>query len=205
MFPRPQQLVFISQLSGGERKRLHLLSVLIQNPNFLILDEPTNDLDLLTLNVLESYLQQFPGCLVIVSHDRFFMDKLVDHMFIMDGHGNTKDYNGTYSEWKKSSAQNFFKPPAVSDNGDKVKGKVKNTSKLIETAVRKLIYLEKKELQQLEKEIDTLEDEKKTIEKDFLQSNLKAIQIEKMSIRLGIIKAEIETREMYWLELSEFL
>ncbi|MEL6124196.1 MAG: ABC-F family ATP-binding cassette domain-containing protein, partial [Bacteroidota bacterium] len=115
MFPREQQQVYVSQLSGGERKRLHLLCVLIQNPNFLILDEPTNDLDILTLNVLESYLLQFPGCLVIISHDRFFMDKLVDHMFIFSGNGRIEDYNGTYSQWKAHSKSKPPKEPASSN------------------------------------------------------------------------------------------
>ncbi|MBK9584089.1 MAG: ABC-F family ATP-binding cassette domain-containing protein, partial [Saprospiraceae bacterium] len=100
-YSRPQQRVLVSQLSGGEKRRLYLLTILMKNPNFLILDEPTNDLDIITLNVLEEYLLDFPGCLIIVTHDRYFMDKLVDHLFILEGDGQIKDYNGTYSEYRE--------------------------------------------------------------------------------------------------------
>ncbi|MEE9374005.1 MAG: ABC-F family ATP-binding cassette domain-containing protein [Saprospiraceae bacterium] len=198
MFPRPQQLVYISQLSGGEKKRLHLLTVLIQNPNFLILDEPTNDLDILTLNVLESYLRQFPGCLVIVSHDRFFMDKLVDHMFIFEGDGGVKDYNGTYSEWKEGK---YLK----SDNRTSHPPKVA-TTKIVKTeadASRKLNYFEKKEFSCLEGEIEKLEKKKKEIEIKFLDATLSPDKIQNLSITLGEIRNEIEEKEMRWLELSE--
>ncbi len=229
MFPRPQQLVYISQLSGGERKRLHLLSVLMQNPNFLILDEPTNDLDILTLNVLESYLRQFPGCLVIVSHDRFFMDKLVDHMFIMDGKGNVKDYNGTYTEWKESrpKARENQKSKSNSKAGmasidsftsKKIKRQPKparrtgradrrSVAEAVERQrplAEKLSYLERKELEQLENEIETLEAEKKSLEKDFLKTDLPARELEKMSIELGSINTSIKEKELRWLELSEY-
>ncbi len=204
MFPRPQQQVYISQLSGGERKRLHLLTVLIQNPNFLILDEPTNDLDILTLNVLESYLKQFPGCLVIVSHDRFFMDKLVDHMFIFEGEGGVKDYNGTYSEWKSgkylakdemitSKSTSSKKPAPPKDVDEDTEGS------------RKLSYFEKKEFSGLEKEIEKLEKRKGVIEEQFLDTNLTSQEIETLSIELGEIRNDIDTKEMRWLELSEYV
>jgi ATP-binding cassette subfamily F protein uup len=197
MFPRPQQQVYISQLSGGERKRLHLLSVLIQNPNFLILDEPTNDLDILTLNVLESYLMQFPGCLVIVSHDRFFMDKLVDHMFIMDGNGNIKDYNGTYSEWKNNRHKD-------KESKTKVAKAPESTASIEPNGERKLSYFEKKELEKLEVEINKLEEEKKALQNDFLKDDLTSEQIEQKSIRLGELGHIIDEKELRWLELSEF-
>ena len=201
MFPRPQQQVFISQLSGGERKRLHLLTVLIQNPNFLILDEPTNDLDILTLNVLESYLMQFPGCLIIVSHDRFFMDKLVDHMFIFEGDGGVKDYIGTYSEWKEGK----YLMKDDGDNSKKPETKKKTELKSDDDAPRKLSYFEKKEFNGLEKEIEKLEKRKSEIEQIFLDTSLSSEEIQKLSIELGEIRNEIETKEMRWLELSEFV
>ena len=199
MFSRPQQMVYISQLSGGERKRLHLLSVLIQNPNFLILDEPTNDLDILTLNVLESYLKQFPGCLVIVSHDRFFMDKLVDHMFIFEGDGAIKDYNGTYSEWKSS------KNNERSGKGNTHKEIKSNREENTIPGIRKLSYLEKKEFKGLEKKISDLEKGKTRIEEQFLDPDLDAKKIEQLSIELAQVKNEIEEKEMRWLELSEYI
>jgi ATP-binding cassette subfamily F protein uup len=201
MFPRSQQQVYISQLSGGERKRLHLLTVLIQNPNFLILDEPTNDLDLITLNVLESYLKQFPGCLVIVSHDRFFMDKLVDHMFIFEGEGGVKDYIGTYSEWKAGKYLNKEEP---SPNTTKSPKTTSQTKPVESSSIRKLNYFEKKEFSGLEKEIEKLEQKKNEIEQKFLDTTLSSQEIEKLSIELGEIKNEIEIKEMRWLELSEF-
>ena len=198
MFTREQQQVYVSQLSGGEKKRLHLLCILMNNPNFLILDEPTNDLDILTLNVLESYLMQFPGCLVIISHDRFFMDKLVDHMFIFKGDGKVQDYNGTYSEWK------------VADTAERYKeNKVKSDAKPIlqttapEKGGRKLSYNEKQELQQLERDISKLEKRKKEIEALFLSGIENADEITKLSVELGEIKNNIDEKEMRWLELSE--
>ena len=201
MFPRSQQQVYISQLSGGERKRLHLLTVLIQNPNFLILDEPTNDLDLITLNVLESYLKQFPGCLVIVSHDRFFMDKLVDHMFIFEGEGGVKDYIGTYSEWKAGKYLNKKEPSPNTTKSPKINSQTKTNES---SSIRKLNYFEKKEFSGLEKEIEKLEQKKNEIEQKFLDTSLSSQEIEKLSIELGEIKNDIEIKEMRWLELSEF-
>ena len=146
MFSRKHQQVYVSQLSGGELKRLHLLCILMGNPNFLILDEPTNDLDILTLNVLESYLMRFPGCLIIISHDRFFMDKLVDHMFIFEGDGVVQDFNGTYSQWKAQK-----KTYSTSTKKESHKG---TNDKKEET--RRLSYQEKKEMQGIEKKLATL-------------------------------------------------
>jgi ATP-binding cassette subfamily F protein uup len=199
MFPPFQHQVYVSQLSGGERKRLHLLCVLMGNPNFLILDEPTNDLDVLTLNVLEDYLSQFPGCLVIISHDRFFMDKLVDHMFIFKGEGDIKDFNGTYSEWKRSQTN-------YSSNSSEAG--IQATKETIgeqaeEATQRKLSYKEKMEMKSLEKEIDTLDKRRKEIEDLFIQGSLDNSQIKELSIELGTIKTQTDEKEFRWLELSE--
>ena len=199
MFDRKQQQVFTSQLSGGEKKRLHLLTVLIKNPNFLILDEPTNDLDLLTLNVLEDYLKQYKGCLLIISHDRYFMDKLVDHMFIFKGKGVIQDYPGNYSQWKAQ---------------DELERKNKSSSVIptsttpqapVEGAKRKLSYLEKKEMQDIEKEIDKLANRKKEIEDLFLTGLEDQTKIEELSIELGTIRTRTDEIETRWLELSEWM
>ena len=198
MFDRKHQQVFTSQLSGGEKKRLHLLTVLIRNPNFLILDEPTNDLDLLTLNVLEDYLKQFKGCLLIISHDRYFMDKLVDHMFIFKGEGVIQDYPGNYSQWK---AVDELERQAKSSTKAK---KIVEEEEPTETK-RKLSYLEKKEMQEIEKEIDKLAQRKKVIEDLFLTGVEDQSQIEQLSIELGEIRTRTDEIEMRWLELSEWL
>ena len=199
MFDRKQQQVFTSQLSGGEKKRLHLLTVLIKNPNFLILDEPTNDLDLLTLNVLEDYLKQYKGCLLIISHDRYFMDKLVDHMFIFKGKGVIQDYPGNYSQRKAQ---------------DELERKNKSSSVIptsttpqapVEGAKRKLSYLEKKEMQDIEKEIDKLAIRKKEIEDLFLTGLEDQTKIEELSIELGTIRTRTDEIETRWLELSEWM
>jgi len=199
MFDRKQQQVFISQLSGGEKKRLHLLTVLIKNPNFLILDEPTNDLDLLTLNVLEDYLKQFKGCLMIISHDRYFMDKLVDHMFIFKGDGLIQDYPGNYSQWK---AQDELDRRNKQSAASPVKSKVEEPSK---EEKRKLSYLEKKEMQDIEKEIDKLSKRKKEIEDLFLSGLEDQSEIEQLSIELGEIRTRTDDIETRWLVLSEWM
>ncbi len=196
LFPRPQQQVYVSQLSGGEKRRLHLLRVLMGNPNFLILDEPTNDLDLITLNVLEDFLMSYEGCLMVTSHDRFFMDKIIDHMFILEGNGNVKDYNGSYSDYrelKKKSSNN------------KIKTKTEETSlQISEQESRKLSYKEKMELQSLEKDMEYLEKRKKEINNAFLDSSLDGNQISELSKELGEIDQQLSTKEDRWLELSEY-
>jgi len=199
MFPPFQHQVYVSQLSGGERKRLHLLCVLMGNPNFLILDEPTNDLDVLTLNVLEDYLSQFPGCLVIISHDRFFMDKLVDHMFIFKGDGDIKDFNGTYSEWKRT--QTTY---SSSNSGGAIQSPKESDDETSEEAPkRKLSYKEKMEMKSIEKDLETLETRRKEIEDLFIQGTLENTQINELSIELGTIKTQTDEKEFRWLELSE--
>lgn len=197
LFPRSQQRVYVSKLSGGEKRRLHLLTILMQNPNFLILDEPTNDLDIMTLNILEEFLLQFTGCLIIVSHDRFFMDKLVDHLFILEGNGKVKDYNGNYNSYRLQKEHE----KKVQNKPTKPKEK---KEELVEP-VRKLSYLEKKELQDIEKRIDQLEKRKTAINQMFVAQDIEGTDIEKLSIELGEINNEINTKEERWLELSEFL
>lgn len=198
LFPRVQQQVFISQLSGGERRRLHLLTVLIGNPNFLILDEPTNDLDIITINILEEYLMQFPGCVLIVSHDRYFMDKLVDHMFILEGEGVVKDFNGNYTQFREQ-----YKLPVLDKSA-----KVKVVNVAIETeeiTKRKLSYKEKMQMQDAEKLIAKLEKRKKEIMEKFNDPSLSGEQIESLSKELGEADQTIEESEMLWLELSEYI
>ncbi len=198
MFPPEMQYNPVSKLSGGERRRLHLLMVLIKNPNFLILDEPTNDLDLLTLTKLEEFLLAFKGCVIIVSHDRYFMDKLVDHLFIFEGEGIVNDYNGSYTEykWEKEDAEEFAKQSK--------KPVVNEPPKLIEKEKnQKITYKEKLEFEQLEKEIAVLEKEKKDIETKLPELGENYEELQKHSNRLGEVVAQIDEKSFRWLELSE--
>ncbi|MBU1012394.1 MAG: ABC-F family ATP-binding cassette domain-containing protein [Bacteroidetes bacterium] len=200
MFSAQMQHSPVSLLSGGEKRRLYLLMVLIQNPNFLILDEPTNDLDLLTLNKLEEFLLSYQGCLMLVSHDRYFMDKLVDHIFIFDGEGSVKDFAGNYTQYRNEivlpDAQNKQKKEKV------VKQQVKKVQ--IEEK-RKLTFKEQREFEQLEKEIPTLEKEKKACA-EILNSGTQDYQaLQTASDRISEIISTLEEKEMRWLELSEYL
>jgi len=195
MFPRPQQQVYVSQLSGGEKRRLYLLTILMQNPNFLILDEPTNDLDIVTLNVLESYLMDFPGCLIIVSHDRYFMDKLVDHLFVLEGNGEIKDFNGNYTEYrnkKKEVQRNHSAPPL-----DEAKAEKKEK--------QKASYEQRKAYNRVMKEIEKLEKKKAEITASFNNPDLTSDQITDLSKKLAEIKETIEEKEELWMELAEIV
>ena len=200
LFSREQHQVYASQLSGGERRRLYLLTVLMENPNFLILDEPTNDLDILTLNILEEFLLDFPGCLIIVSHDRYFMDKLVDHLFIMEGQGVIRDYNGNYTDYR------YLEKKRVLEAERAARAARPKTEKAVkpESTERKLTYMERKELGKLEKEIEKLENKKKEIMAMFNDPNLEAKEIEKLSIELGDVGKKLEEKEGRWMELAEF-
>lgn len=203
LFPRPQQQVYVSQLSGGEKRRLHLLRILIKNPNFLILDEPTNDLDIITLNVLEDFLSNYKGCLLVTSHDRYFMDKLVDHLFVLEGNGQVKDFNGTYSEYKLAKRETKYAATA-----EAAKSTPKSSSPVQETQEsekRKLSYNEKKELETIEKDIEKMEKRKKEIEALFMDSSMSGDQISELSKEMGEIEKSIEEKENRWLELSEFV
>ncbi len=199
LFDRKRQYDFVEKLSGGERKRLYLCTVLIQNPNFLILDEPTNDLDIVTLNVLENFLLDFPGCLIVVSHDRYFMDKIVDHLFIFRGSGVVEDFPGNYSDYRayENSRVPDVKPKSV-DTNTKTKNEWKKETKPT------LSYNEQKEFAKIERDLKKLELQKKEIENLFNDGSLlSGDQINEESQRLKKIISSIEEMELRWLELSE--
>jgi ATP-binding cassette subfamily F protein uup len=193
MFPRPQQQVYVSQLSGGEKRRLHLLTVLMRNPNVLILDEPTNDLDILTLNVLEEYLMEFPGVILIVTHDRYFMDKIVEHLFIFEGEGKIRDYNGSYTEYRS-----WLKEKQKTE-------KQQDTTVKATVAPRKNAHQHpnQKALNKLEKEIANKESRRKEIHDLFSENTLDPAGISKLSMELDTLNKSIEDLEMQWMEMAE--
>lgn len=198
LFTPEKQYTYISKLSGGEKRRLHLLSILFRNPNFLVLDEPTNDLDLPTLNILEEFLQSYQGCIIIVSHDRYFMDKLVDHLFVFEGDGVVRDFPGNYSqyrEWERD--QEKVKTPETP-----VEEKQKEPEKQ-EQKSRKMSFKEKRELELLEKEIEGLENEKKQLDAQLADGTLPYDQLENASRRIGEVMQLLDDKGMRWLELSE--
>ena len=198
LFDRKKQYDFVEKLSGGERKRLYLCTVLIQNPNFLILDEPTNDLDIVTLNVLESFLLDFPGCLIVVSHDRYFMDKIVDHLFVFKGEGTIEDFPGNYSDYRAYENSKVLEAretkSETTEKKPKVHWKENNGSK-------KLSYLEQKEFSKLEKEIQGLEEEKKLLQAKFSDGTLSGDEITELSISLGQLEQTLHVKTERWFEL----
>ena len=198
LFSRKKQYDFVEKLSGGERKRLYLCTVLIQNPNFLILDEPTNDLDIVTLNVLENFLLDFPGCLLVVSHDRYFMDKIVDHLFVFRGEGIVEDFPGNYSDFRtyEDSASVASEPKKLATITKEVTPKQSQT---------KLSFNEQKELKNLESKLKSLEFDKKELESQFLVEDLSMDTIETLSADLKKLLQVIEDKELRWLELNEKL
>ncbi len=200
MFEPQQQQDYIYKLSGGERRRLDLCLVLMQSPNFLVLDEPTNDLDIVTLQVLEEYLQDFQGCVIVISHDRYFMDKVVDHLLVFQGDGKVKDFPGNYTQYRAWSALPENKPESSS-------AKQEGSTPVQRTQQRekkRLTFREKQEFQQLETDIERLEKEKKTIVEALSGGAVSVQQIEEMSKRLPVLEAELDEKSMRWLELSEF-
>ncbi len=197
LFDRKKQYDFVEKLSGGERKRLYLCTVLIQNPNFLILDEPTNDLDIVTLNVLENFLLDFPGCLIVVSHDRYFMDKIVDHLFVFRGNGTIQDFPGNYTDYR---IYEDSKEPEVTKS-EHIEAKAKNTWKKDNKTA--LSYNEQKEFNRIERDLKKLEIQKKEIENLFAEGTLPEEKINEESLKLKNIIQQIEDGEMRWLELSE--
>jgi ABC transport system ATP-binding/permease protein len=197
LFPYPVHSQFVYKLSGGEKRRLYLVTVLMMHPNFLILDEPTNDLDILTLNVLEEYLATFKGCVMVVTHDRYFLDKIVDHLFVFEGNAKIRDFPGNYSIWKDYSEALERKRKAG------LKGREPVITKTTREKKPGLTYKEKKELEQLEKDIDSLEKEKASIEASFNDSSLSPDKLITNSERLGKIIKEIELKSERWIELSE--
>ncbi len=201
LFPPDTQYNFIEKLSGGEQRRLYLCTVLMQNPNFLILDEPTNDLDIMTLNVLEDYLVSFGGCVVVVSHDRFFMDKIVDHLFVFEGNGTITDFPGNYTIYRNKieAEQELEKIQARKKEPEKKAIQ----SEIAQTGKRKLTFNEKREFETLETEIAQLEAEKSVTEEALNSGNGAHDELFRLSQRLVIIKSQLDEKELRWLELSE--
>ena len=197
LFSPNQQYDYVGKLSGGERQRLHLCTVLMRSPNFLILDEPTNDLDIPTLNVLEQYLKNFRGCLIVISHDRYFMDKVVDHLFVFHGEGKVQDFPGNYTQYRETSKE--YRSSEVQDfRSSEVKGtKVKTEQK------RRLSFKEKKELEELEIRMPQLEEEKIQLETLLSGGSSSADEIAQASKRYQEVQEELDEAEMRWLELSE--
>ncbi len=198
LFPPHTHFVKVEKLSGGEKRRLYLLTILMKNPNFLILDEPTNDLDIITLNVLEDYLSNFKGCLLIVSHDRYFLDKLADHIFIFYGDGKVKDYVGKCSEYRQ-----YVKDLQLEKGGAPKEEKKEIRKKPSSPAKKKLSYSEGKEFEKLEKEIEALTTEKRDIEEQLSSGTLTQEQLTTLTSRYGSITQELDTKEYRWLELAD--
>jgi ATP-binding cassette subfamily F protein uup len=216
LFTPEKQYTYLNSLSGGEKKRLQLLAVLFKNPNFLILDEPTNDLDLPTLSVLENFLSDYKGCVLIVSHDRYFMDRLVDHLFVFEGEGEVRDFPGNYSNyriWLKENEKKENKWQVLEDHKSKgnsledASGKAAVMAPVAEAAVakKKVGFKEKREFETLEKEIATLEGEKEQVAVKMGDASLSFDQITKLSARIGEITTQLEQKEARWLELSELM
>jgi ATP-binding cassette subfamily F protein uup len=208
LFSPEEQFSYIYKLSGGERRRLYLCTVLMRSPNFLILDEPTNDLDIVTLQILEEYLKNFKGCLIIVSHDRYFMDKVVDHLLVFEGDGKIRDFPGNYTQYRDSGGT-LGKPTKpgksseTSENAEKLKNSDQNAKRNTER-VRKLSFKEKREYEQLESDIAALEAEKEVINAALCGGTTDVEIITRLSKRLPLLTAELDEKEMRWLELSEW-
>ena len=197
LFPPEQQHDYVYKLSGGEKRKLYLCTILMRNPNFLVLDEPTNDLDIQTLEVLEEYLQDFPGCVIIISHDRYFMDKIVDHLLVFNGNGDINDFPGNYTQYRMWQALQP-KDAEKSDNTEKREKKSYHGEQK-----RKLSFKEKRELQQLEADIEALEKEQKQIEEELCSGTLSVEDLTQKSKHLPQLKDELDEKSMRWLELSE--
>ena len=202
LFSPEQQHNYVYKLSGGERRKLYLCTVLMRNPNFLVLDEPTNDLDIQTLQILEEYLQDFAGCVIVVSHDRYFMDKVVDHLLVFKGDGAIKDFPGNYTQYRQWSA--------LQSKEEEKTEKKKNTQKTSATAERepnsrprRLSFKEQREMQQLEKDIEALEAEQRMLEEELCSGKLSVEELTEKSIRLPKLKEELDEKSFRWLELSE--
>ena len=202
LFDPDKQYTYISKLSGGEKRRLHLLSILFRNPNFLILDEPTNDLDLPTLAVLENFLSEYPGCLLIVSHDRYFMDRLVDHLFVFEGEGVVSDFPGNYTQlriWQKEQEKE-----TVEFKNQNPEPKKENRDEQVDGEKKRLSFKEKREFEQLQKEIESLTKEKTTISEQLNNGQLPFETLQELSNRFHEASQLLDEKEMRWLELSEY-
>ena len=211
LFTPEEQHNYVYKLSGGEKRKLYLCTVLMRNPNFLVLDEPTNDLDIQTLQVLEEYLQDFAGCVIVVSHDRYFMDKVVDHLLVFKGEGEIQDFPGNYTqyrEWSRMQAKDEAEQAKPAKNGNATAesdgaGSAKRDANFENK--RKMSYKEKREYEQLTQEIDALTEEQKKLEEELCSGNLSVEELTEKSKRLPEIKDELDEKEMRWLELAEML
>lgn len=205
LFSPEEQHNYVYKLSGGEKRKLYLCIVLMKNPNFLVLDEPTNDLDIQTLQILEEYLQDFPGCVIVVSHDRYFMDKVVDHLLVFKGEGEIQDFPGNYTQYRdyqkmKSKEDNQTKPVK---NTKQVNAEAKNNSSI--NGKHKMTFKEKREYEQISEKINQLETEQKQLEEELCSGNLSVEELTEKSKRLPILKDELDELELRWLELSELV
>ena len=203
LFTPEQQYNYVAKLSGGERRKLYLCTVLMRQPNFLVLDEPTNDLDIVTLQILEEYLQDFPGCVIVVSHDRYFMDKVVDHLLVFKGDGVVKDFPGNYTQYREWASSGGEKLEVRAEGTTQKRDNPPTSHPSPLTSNRKLTYKEKREFEQLEKDIAALEEEKKQIEAALCGGTTSVEEITKLSKRLPILNDELDEKSMRWLELSE--
>jgi ATP-binding cassette subfamily F protein uup len=202
LFDPEKQYTYISKLSGGEKRRLHLLSILFRNPNFLVLDEPTNDLDLPTLAVLENFLSEFAGCLLIVSHDRYFMDRLVDHLFVFEGDGVVRDFPGNYSQyriWEKEQTDSY---QPIAESREKQTNNLQPEAGNLQQK-RRMGFKEKREFELLQKEMEALAAEKEIITEKLNSGTAPFDELQKLSVRIGEVTQLLDEKEMRWLELSE--
>ena len=199
LFTPEQQYNYVYKLSGGERRKLYLCTVLMKNPNFLVLDEPTNDLDIVTLQILEEYLQDFPGCVIVVSHDRYFMDKVVDHLLVFKGQGEVQDFPGNYTQYREWAALESDHSSSARNS----KTSVNANKSYRHDDRRRMSFKEKREFEQLEREIATLEEEQRQLEEQLCSGQLSVEELTEKSKRLPLLKDELDAKSMRWLELSE--
>ena len=202
LFTPEQQHNYVYKLSGGEKRKLYLCTVLMRNPNFLVLDEPTNDLDIQTLQVLEEYLADFPGCVIVVSHDRYFMDKVVDHLLVFHGEGDVQDFPGNYTQYREYRKASTPSSPHNEEKSSAQANSLKEQKEPVATQKKKT-YKEKREFEQLEKEIAALEEEQRLLEEQLCSGTLSVDELTEKSKRLPLLKEELDEKSMRWLELSE--
>lgn len=206
LFSPEKQQNYVEKLSGGERRRLYLCTVLMKSPNFLVLDEPTNDLDIVTLNVLEEYLQNFKGCIIVISHDRYFMDKVVDHLLVFHGNAVIQDFPGNYTDYREWKEMKAFFEAEEKKNAEKKKGGTENAApreRSQKERARKLSFKEQREFDELSKQIPVLEEEKKKLEEELSSGVLSGDELMAKSMRIGELMEELDEKELRWLELSE--
>jgi ATP-binding cassette subfamily F protein uup len=206
LFSPEKQQNYVEKLSGGERRRLYLCTVLMKSPNFLVLDEPTNDLDIVTLNVLEEYLQNFKGCIIVISHDRYFMDKVVDHLLVFHGNAEIQDFPGNYTDYREWKEMKAFFEAEEKKNAEKKKGITETAApreRSQKERARKLTFKEQREFDELSKQIPALEEEKKKIEEELSSGLLSGDELMAKSMRIGELMEELDEKELRWLELSE--